>query len=62
MKYIGLIKNLKTHEMERKARKEKAAQKKKTFAFRSTLSISNEEDEITPRGGWIGVIANLTIL
>jgi len=34
MKLIGLIGNLKTHEMERKAREETTPQKKKTIAFK----------------------------
>jgi len=42
---IGLIGNLKTHEMERKTREEKASQKKKTFAFKSTPTISDDEDD-----------------
>ena len=33
---IGLIENLKTHEMERKAREEMAPQMKKMIAFKST--------------------------
>ena len=45
MELIGLIGNLKTHEMERKAREEKALQKKKTLAFKSTPSIFDEEDD-----------------
>ena len=43
IKFIGLIGNLKTHEIERKTRGEKAPQKKKTFAFKSTPSISDED-------------------
>ena len=47
MKFIGLIGNLKTHEMKKKARKEKAPQKKTTMAFKSTPSIFvKEEDDI----------------
>ena len=42
---IGLIDNLKTHEMERKAREEMAPQKKKMIAFKFTPTISNEDDE-----------------
>ena len=42
---IGLIKNLKTHEMERKAREEKAHLKKKTLAFKFTPTISDDEDD-----------------
>ena len=37
MELFSLIGNLKTHEMERKAREEKAPQKKKMLAFKSTL-------------------------
>ena len=45
MELIGLISNLKTHVMERKVREEKAPQKKKVLAFKSTPSISDEDDE-----------------
>ena len=45
MELIGLIGNLKTHEMERKAREEMAPQKKKMLAFKSTPTISDEDDE-----------------
>jgi len=45
MELIGLIGNLKTHEMERKAREEKAPQKKKLLAFKSTLTISDKDDD-----------------
>ena len=45
MKLIGLISNLKTHEMERKAREETTPQKKKMIAFKSTPIISDEDDE-----------------
>ena len=41
MKLIGLIGNLKTHEMERKTREEKAPKKKKTL----TYTISDDEDD-----------------
>ena len=40
MELIGLIGNLKTHEMERKAREEKAPLKKKSLAFKSLLPSS----------------------
>ena len=40
----ALIGNLKTHEVEKKAREEKAPQKKKTLAFKST-PISDDEDD-----------------
>ena len=39
MELTGLIGNLKTHEMERKAKKETAPQKKKMIAFKSTPTI-----------------------
>ena len=45
MKLIGLIGNLKTHEMERKAREEMAPLKKKAIAFKSSSSFSDEDDE-----------------
>jgi len=45
MDLICLIENLKTHEMERKARQEKAHQKKKTLAFKSTPLISDKDED-----------------
>jgi len=45
MKHIGLIGNLKIHEMERKAREEMTPQKKKTVAFKSTPTISDDDEE-----------------
>jgi len=45
MELIGLNGNLKTHEMERKVRKEKAPLKKKSLAFKSTPTISDEEED-----------------
>ena len=45
MELIGLIGNLKTHEMERKAREEIASQKKKMIAFKTTPTIPDEDDE-----------------
>ena len=45
MELIGLIGNLKTHEMERKAREETTPQKKKTIAFKSTPTISDDDEE-----------------
>ena len=45
MEFIGLIENLKTHEMERKAREEMAPQKKKVITFKSTPTISDDDDE-----------------
>ena len=43
MELIGLIGNLKIHEMKRKAREEKAP--KKTLTFKSTPAISDDEDD-----------------
>ena len=45
MELISLINNLKTHEMERKAREKMAPQKKKKIAFKFTLIISNDDKE-----------------
>ena len=45
MELIGLIENLKTHKMKRTAREEKAPQKIKTLAFKSTHTISDDEDD-----------------
>ena len=45
MEHIGLIGNLKTHEMERKARKEVATPKKKAIAFKSSSNYSDDDDE-----------------
>jgi len=45
MELIGLIGNLKTHEMERKAKEEKILLKKKLLAFKSTLTVSDDEDD-----------------
>ena len=45
MELIGLIGNLKTHKMERKARKEMAPQKKKVIACKFTPTISDDDDE-----------------
>jgi len=45
MELIGLIGNLKTHEMENKAREEMAPSKKKTIAFKSHSTSSDEDDE-----------------
>jgi len=42
---IWLMDNLKTHEMERKAREEMTPQKKKMITFKSTPTISDEDDE-----------------
>ena len=45
IKLMGLIGNLKTHEMERKVREEMAPQKKKVIAFKFTPTISDDDDE-----------------
>ena len=45
MELIVLIGNLKTHKMERKVREEKVPLKKKSLAFKSTLTISEDEDD-----------------
>jgi len=45
MELISRIDNLKTHEMEKKARQEMAAQKKKTITFKSTPTISDNAEE-----------------
>jgi len=45
MELIGLIGNLKTHEMEGKVREKKASQKKKMLAFKSIPTIFNEDDD-----------------
>ena len=45
MELIGLIGNLKTHEMERKAKEKMASQKKKTISFKSTPTISDDDEE-----------------
>jgi len=44
IEFIGIIGNLKTHEMERKAREEMTPQKKKMIAFKSTPTISDADD------------------
>ena len=53
MELIGLIKNLKTHEMKRKAREEMAPQKKKMIALSplppfSTMKKKNKMMKIFP--------------
>ena len=45
MELIGRSRNLKTHKMERKAREEMAPQTKKTIAFKSTPTISDDNGE-----------------
>ena len=45
MEFIGLIENLKSHEIKRKAREEKAPQKKKTLTFKFTPTIFDDEDD-----------------
>jgi len=44
MELIGLIENLKTHEMKRKDR-EKAQWKKKILTFKSTATISDDKED-----------------
>ena len=45
MEIIDLISNLKTYEMERKAREAMTPQKKKTIACKYTLTIFDDEEE-----------------
>ena len=45
MELISLVCKFKTHEMERRAREEKSPQNKKILAFKSTLTISDKNDE-----------------
>ena len=45
MKLIGLIGNLKTHEMKRKTREETAPQKKKSIVFKSTPTVSDDDEK-----------------
>ena len=45
MELFGVIENLKTHEMEKKAREEMAPQKKKMIAFKSTPTVSDDDEE-----------------
>ena len=45
LELIGLIGNLKTHEMERKVREETTPLKKKAIAFKSSSTFSDEDDE-----------------
>ena len=46
MELIGLIGNLKTHEMEKKGREEAVPQKKKSITFKSSsTNYDDEEDE-----------------
>ena len=45
MEIIGLIRNLKAHEMERKAREEMTSQKEKMIALKFTPTISNDDDK-----------------
>ena len=45
MELIGLIRNLKTHEMKRIARDEMAPPKKKAIAFKISSTYTNEDDE-----------------
>ena len=45
MELICLIENLKTHEMEKKAREETAHQKKKSIPFKSTSTNYDDEED-----------------
>jgi len=45
MELIGLIDNLKTHEIERKAREEMAPLKKKAITFKTSSTFSDKDDE-----------------
>ena len=42
---MGLIGNLKTHEMERKVREDKVLPKKKNVAFKSTPILSDDNED-----------------
>ena len=46
MDFMGVIGNLKTHEMERKVRKDKVLLKKKNVAFKSTPILSDDNEDI----------------
>ena len=43
MDFMGLIENLKTHEMERQVREDKALPKMKSIAFKYSSSNNNED-------------------
>jgi len=45
MDFIGLIGNLKTHEMERQVREDKGPQKKKSIAFKASPTFSKDDEE-----------------
>ena len=45
MELIGLIRKLKTHEIDRKAKEEMTPQKKKVIAFKSTPTISDDDNK-----------------
>ena len=45
MELIGFIGNLKTHEMERKAREEMVPLKKKAITFKASSTFSDEDDD-----------------
>ena len=47
MDFMGLIENLKTREIERKVREDKAAQKKKSTAFKVTPTFFNDDEELS---------------
>ena len=44
--FMGLIGNLKTHEIERKVREDKLLPKKKNVAFKSILILSDDNEDI----------------
>ena len=44
--FMGLISNLKTHEMERKLREDKVLPKKKNIAFKSFQVLSDDNEDI----------------
>ena len=50
MEFFALIGNLKSHEMERKVREEKAPRKRKIIAFKATPIISDDDEEDEQEG------------
>ena len=46
MDFLGLIKNLKTYEMERKVRADNALLKEKNIAFKATPTISDDNEDL----------------
>jgi len=45
MDFMGLIGNLKTHEMEQQVREDKVPQSKKSIAFKATPTCSDDDEE-----------------